>query len=449
MLLVALLVVGGLLGTAPRNTAAQTMNNMQTSFQIQNLGTGAANCTYDIYSNAGGAAAFQQAIASAIPVGGSVLVYTGAAANGGTSIPAGVNSGVVSCDQEVSAVVVFQNDLKRDAYVATKTPATTMYVPVAYKKYFNFSSSIRVQNTSAVAQTVQVVYTEAGQTNPTATKSVSLAPNGSATLDQAAVAELVDGKSYSVKLTGAQPIAVNVSIFGLDNTSVSSQLYAYNGFASGDTKVYTPVVLKEYYGFRTATTIQNISASSATVTRKYSNGQTDTFTLAPGASNVMLDFNNPKLTAGNTLYSSVIESTQQIVVVVNQSSATTNRATTYAGLPSNGGALEVFAPSVVKRFYGYNSSIACQNVGTAATPVRVQYSGSTNVQEKQVIASLAPGAVGQLYQPSETALPNSFNGSARVEADQPLVCVVNQDQNEAPYATQVKDVFASYEGIKK
>lgn len=450
ILLVALLVVGGLLGAAPKNAAAQlSLPNAQTSFQVLNLGTAPANCTYDIYSNAGGAAAFQQAISSPIPVNGSVLVYTGATANGGSSIPAGVNSGVVSCDQEVSAVVVFQNDVKRDAYVATKTPANVMYVPVAYKNYFNFSSSIRVQNTSATAQTVQVAYTEVGAAAPLTTKSVSLPANGSATLDQSAVTELVNGKSYSVKLTGTQPIAVNVAIFGITGTSVASQLYAYNGFAAGDTKVYTPVVLKEYYGFRTATTIMNIGPASATVTRRYSNGQTDTFTLAPNASNVMLDFNNAKLTAGNTLYSSVIESTQPLVVVVNQSSATTQRATTYAGLPSNGGALEVFAPSVVKRFYGYNSSIACQNVGTAATPVRVQYSGTTNVAEKVVIASLAPGAVGQIYQPSETALPNSFSGAARVEADQPLVCVVNQDQNELPFSTQVKDVFASYEGIKK
>ncbi|HYF66444.1 MAG TPA: hypothetical protein VD886_26685, partial [Herpetosiphonaceae bacterium] len=139
ILLIALLVVGGLLGTAPRQAAAQlVMASPQSSFQVTNLGSAAANCTYDIYSNNGGAAAYQQTIASAIPVNGSVLVYTGAAANGGTGIPAGVNSGVVSCDQEVAAVVVFQNDVKRDAYVATKTPANIMYVPVAYKNYFNF-----------------------------------------------------------------------------------------------------------------------------------------------------------------------------------------------------------------------------------------------------------------------------------------------------------------------
>jgi hypothetical protein len=450
ILFIALLVLGGLLGASPRNAAADVpLLNAQTSFQVINLGTAPANCTYDIYSNAGGAASFSQAIASTIPVNGSVLVYTGAAANGGTLIPAGVNSGVVSCDQEVSAVVVFQNDLKRDAYVATKTPANTMYVPVAYKNYYDFSSSIRVQNTSATAQTVAMSYYAPNATTPTTTKNVALAANGSASIDQSTIAELANGVSYSVKLVGTAPIAVNVAIFGVVGRPYEPQLYAYNGFAAGDLKVYTPVVLNNYYGFNTATTVLNVGNAVATVKRTYSNGQVDNFTLQPNASNVMLDFNSAKLPKGNFLYSSVIESTQPVVVVVNQSSTASQRATSYAGLPSNGGATTVFAPSVVKRFYGYNSSIACQNVGAAATSVSVQYTGSTNVPTKQVIASLAPGAVGQIYQPSEVALPNGFSGSAVVTASQNLVCVVNQDQNEAPYATQVKDVFASYEGIIK
>jgi hypothetical protein len=106
------------------------------------------------------------------------------------------------------------------------------------------------------------------------------------------------------------------------------------------------------------------------------------------------------------------------------------------------------APSAVKRFYGYNSSISCQNVGTAATPLRVTYSG-TAIANKVVNPSLAVGAVYQIYQPADTQLPNAWNGTAQVNADQNIVCVVNQDQNEAPYNTQNKDVFAAYNGIAK
>jgi hypothetical protein len=451
ILFIALLVLGGLLGGAPRNAAADVPGTgFQSSFQIQNLGTAAANCTYDIYSNAGGAASFSQAIASTIPVGGSVLVYTGAAANGGSSIPAGVNSGVVSCDQEVAAVVVFQNDTKRDAYVATKTPAATMYAPAVYKNYYNFSSTVRVQNTSATAQTITATYYAPGNPSPVATQTANLAANGSVSLEPSTLAGLANNISYSFKVVGSQPLAVNVTLYGLVGTSVEPEVYSYSGFAGGATKVFTPVVLKNYYGFNSATNIQNAGTVTANVKRTFSNGLVETFSIPAGSSVARLDFNNAGLAAGNIQYSSTIESTnaQPLIVTVNQSAAASHRATVYEAPSVAEGAKTVVAPSVVKRFYGYNSSISCQNISTVATPLRVSYSG-TAISNKVVNPSLAPGAVYQIYQPADTQLPNNYNGSASVFADQNIVCVVNQDQNEAPYNTQVKDVFASYVGIVK
>ena len=451
ILFIALLVLGGLLGGAPRNAAADVPGTaFESSFQIQNLGSAAANCTYDNYSNAGGAAAYQKSIASAIPVGGSVLVYTGAIANGGSGIPAGVNSGVVSCDQEVAAVVVFQNATKRDAYVATKTPAATMYAPAVYKNYYNFSSTVRVQNTSATAQTITATYYAPGQAAPVATQTANLAANGSVSLEPSTLAALANNVSYSFKVVGTQPLAVNVTLYGLVGTSVEPEVYSYSGFAGGATKVFTPVVLKEYYGFRSATNIQNAGTQTANVKRTFSNGLVETFSIPAGSSVARLDFNNTGLLAGNTQYSSTIESTnaQPLIVTVNQSSATTHRATVYEGPTVADGAKTIVAPSVVRRFYGYNSSISCQNVGTAATPLRISYSG-TAISNKVVKASLAVNEVYQIYQPADTQLANNYNGSATISADQNVVCVVNQDQNEAPYSTQVKDVFASYVGIVK
>lgn len=467
ILLIALLVVGGLLGASPRNAAAEVpLDQAVSSFQIANLGSAPANCTYDIYSNAGGAAAFQQAIASAIPVGGSVLVYTGDTANGGSSIPAGVNSGVVSCDQEVAAVVVYQNNLKRDAYVATKTPATTLYAPAVYKNYFNFTTSIRVQNTAATAQTITVSYYAPGNATAVATQNFNLAANGSVSFDQSGIAQLQNNVSYSAKIVGTQPLAANISIFGVVGTVREPQLYAYSGFSGGALKIFTPSILKNYYRFDSATNIQNIGTQTANVKRTFSNGLVENFTIPANSAVARLDFQNPGLNAGNTQYSSTIESTngQPLIVTVNQSSNNgTERATVYAGLTVADGGTTIVAPSVVSKFYGYNSSVSCQNVGTTATDLRVSYIGkagnvNVNVPTKVVKAALAPNEVFQIYQPSDPTLKplTNFNGSATVttagigaNAAQPVVCTVNQDQNEAPFASQVKDVFASYEGIKK
>jgi hypothetical protein len=309
---------------------------------------------------------------------------------------------------------------------------------------------VRLQNTSATAQTVVVTYYAPGVVAPLVTQNANLAANGSATLEPGTLTQLANNVSYSLKAVGTQPIALNVSLYGLPSTSVAPQVYSYSGFAGGATKVFTPVVLKNYYGFNSATNIQNAGTQTANVKRTFSNGLVENFTIAAGSSVARLDFSNPGIAAGNVQYSSTIESTnaQPLIVTVNQSAAASHRATVYEGPTVADGGKTIVAPSVVKRFYGYNSSISCQNVGTAATPLRVTYSG-TAIANKVVNPSLAVGAVYQIYQPADTQLANSWNGTATVNADQNIVCVVNQDQNEAPYSTQNKDVFAAYNGIAK
>jgi hypothetical protein len=447
---IALVVLGGLLGAPPRKAAADIpLATSNTSVQIQNLSTSPAGCRYDIYAPSGGAPIFSHVIASTIPVGGSILVYTGSPAHGGSSIPMGVNAGVVQCDQDVAAVVVFQNAVKRDAYVATAAPASTMYVPAVYKNYFNFTSSMRLQNTAATSQIVQVSYYEPGSPVPSATRNATLSAHGSVTLDQAAVSELKSGVSYSAKIVGGAPLAVTVAIVGQPGSSVESHLYAYSGFASGATRVYTPMAMKNYYGFNTSTSVLNIGTVVASVTRTFSNGAVDTYTIQPNSSAVMLDFQNPKLPGGNTVYASTIESTngQPLVVLVNQSTPY-NRATASEGLTAADGGTTIVLPSVVKRFYGYNSSITCQNISSTSTSLRVTYSNSA-VVNKQVITNLAPNGVAGIYQPSEAGLPNGYSGSAEISSDQPVVCLVTQDQNEAPMGNHTNDTFAGYNGIVK
>ncbi len=107
------------------------------------------------------------------------------------------------------------------------------------------------------------------------------------------------------------------------------------------------------------------------------------------------------------------------------------------------------APIVEKRYYGYNSSVTCQNVGSAATDLTVTYVG-TGVGSPTTYAGVAAGATQLIYQPTDPALasvPPNWIGSATITGTQPFVCVVNQDMNEAPNASLVMDQLFSYNGI--
>lgn len=442
LVVLALLLVLPLAGaSAAPSTAGVPGGPFSTAFRVQNLGTDAANCSYAVYSDAG-AASFTASL-SPIAVNDSGYIFTPSV----SGFPSGTFAGVVSCNQPVATVVNFSDPTKGDTYVGTTSPAPTLYIPSAYKNYFNYFTSFRIQNATATGQTVSVDYFAPGATTPTVHTTVALAGNGAATIDQSAVSGLLPNVSYSAKITGSSPLAATVSIFGNTGSSVANQLYAFSAFSGGATTIYAPVVMRNYYTNNTATTIQNIGSAAATVKLTYSNGTVKNYNIAQNSSQVVLDFNEPTLSA-NTLYSSKIESTngQPLIVTVNESTPTTNRASTYEGMPSGG--KTVVAPIVMKRYFKYNSAVTCQNIGAAATNIRVTYSG-TAVSNKTVVTALAVGKAALIYQPAETGLANGYIGSATISADQNIVCEVNQDQNEGADAAVPNDQLFAYDAIVK
>lgn len=438
----ALMLVLPLAGaSAAPSTAGVPGGPFSTAFRVQNLGTDVANCSYAVYNDAG-ASSFTASL-PAIAVNDSGYIYTPAV----TGFPSGTFAGVVSCSQPVATVVNFSDPTKGDTYVGTTSPAPALYIPSAYKNYYNYFTSFRIQNATATGQTVSVDYFAPGATTPTVHTTVAVAGNGAATVDQSTVSGLLPNVSYSAKISGSNPMAATVSIFGNAGTSVANQLYAFSAFPSGATTIYAPVVMRNYYGYNTATTIQNIGSATATVRLTYSNGTVKNYNIAQNSSQVVLDFNEATL-AANTLYNSKIESTngQPLIVTVNESTPTTNRASTYEGIPS--GAKTMVAPIVMKRYYKYNSSLTCQNIGSAATNIRISYSG-TAISNKTVVTGLPVGKSALIYQPGEAGLANGYIGSATISADQNIVCVTNQDQNEGVEATIANDQLYAYDAIVK
>jgi hypothetical protein len=408
-----------------------------TAFRVQNLGGATANCTYQFFDSAG-TAAFTSSTETVNP-GDSLYVYTPSV--GGLN--AGTYSGVVSCDQPVAAVVNFSDSNSGASHSGVTTPGTTWYAPGIYDNYFDFYSNIVVQNATSGDVDVTVEIFEPGNAVAVLTQTENDVPaNASVAFEQEGAAELDTGTAYSAKITATGNVAAIVNIYG--RNGVENQLYSYNAFSGGATTFYTPIVMNNYYGNNTAISIQNIGASAANVTITYSDGTTKTTTIQPNSADSRYTPADGVASGDvNGLMGAQIESTnaQPIVVLVNMSNPF-NRAASYNGF--SGGSGSVRAPIVMKRYFTFNTSVVCQNIGGANTTMTLVYGG---VGGSEVSGSIAPGSTFQFYQPGSPLISDGFIGSATITASEDIVCVVNEDANEPPEGTTVMDQQYSYNGI--
>ncbi|HPH98063.1 MAG TPA: hypothetical protein PKW33_18015 [Anaerolineaceae bacterium] len=440
ILLVAVLTIG-LVGNAFAEAPAPG-GPFSTAFTIQNTSGGAANCSFVLYDSTGASKYTSSPIAMAADASSFVYVPS-------LSVDSGSYSGVVSCDAPVAAIVNFSSTISGASHAGVGAAAATWYVPVVYDNYYNFYTNFYVQNATASPVDITISYYAPGSATPVTTETATAVP-GYAThiFQQEGNATLANNVSYSAKITATGNVAAIVNIYG--KSTANGQVYSFNAFTAGSKTAYVPQLMKNYYGYNTALTVQNISAVDATVTVTYGNGATaENAVIAAYSSKLFYTPNNTSFPSGATGISgaTITSVGGDIVAVVNESDGY-NRAATYAGFTT--GTSKVFAPIVMKRYYGYNTSIVCQNVGTTDTVATLSYTAG-GLSHTVVSPTLAQGATYMFYQPSDGSLPNSYNGSAVINASASgkIICTVNENQNEAPQATQIMDQLFSYNGINQ
>jgi len=128
-------------------------------------------------------------------------------------------------------------------------------------------------------------------------------------------------------------------------------------------------------------------------------------------------------------------------VLVNESTDK-NRAASYSGFAT--GSTTVRAPIVMRRYYKYNTSVTCQNIGSAAATMSISYGGIAGTTTSP---SIPVNGTHMFYQLTDTLLTDNFIGSATVTSAENIVCIVNEDQNEPPERDQIMDQLYAYNGI--
>ena len=168
--------------------------------------------------------------------------------------------------------------------------------------------------------------------------------------------------------------------------------------------------------------------------------------LAPGASFAATLVNDAQLPS-DSQFSVVVRSFgSSIVSVVNehQGSGARAEAMSYVGFAE--GATTVWAPNVVRRFFGYHTPLIMQNLGTASTTVTARFAPFDGTAAVITSRAILPGQ-SQFIEPNiQAGLADGRQYAVTLTSTQPIAVVVNT-QNDAPDAAN--PVAYSTDGISK
>lgn len=295
---------------------------------LQNAGTADANISIQFYNQKTGATVGSPFTNIVKP--GASLVTTLANLS---ALPSGNADGIfsakVTSDQPLAGVAsVWTNAMHGEFsnYNAFIGGATDAVVPALYKNYYNFVSSLTIQNLGAADAAVTITYSNG--TEDTAT----LTPNQAKEFYQPNNPALPSGNSagvFSAKISADQPVVAIVNI----EDKVKGLLASYNGATVVTDTVLCPVVMKEFYGWFSAQTVQNVGTLATDVTITYANGMTRSFAgIDPNETVNIIELTNAGsiLPATSSLAATITSSNGQPLVAVVQENSDT-RYTQAAG----------------------------------------------------------------------------------------------------------------------
>jgi hypothetical protein len=222
---------------------------------------------------------------------------------------------------------------------------------------------------------------------------------------------------------------------GLDETEVASVMYA-------------PQVMKAYWGWNSYISVQNASQGSISVQVSYKDRDGEDMPAAietatiPGLSNMVFYQSEnaaiPSDFVGAAKVTVSDPADAKMAVVVNfynsGSDASTSQFHSYNG--ASAGAVKLYVPRVVRRFYGYNSGITIQNVSNIDTTVSLNFNFAGESFSYQS-DTINPSTAVVLYLPDISeinavdVLPISQRfGNAVIEVDNAearIIAIINED----------------------
>jgi hypothetical protein len=309
--------------------------------------------------------------------------------------------------------------------------SNTFYLADFMYNYYGWYSVVTVQNVGTVDTDLDVEITctlpAAGKpaTNPGHFTVTGLKAGASVTFDTKSAIPTgwvsTDKCSGSVKVTSTAAPVVAVETSTIPTTGDTQ---SFNGETGGYTSLYLPLLYNSYYGWVSSINVRKLDAGATNAKITFSDGEEVTCALTDEQPSCMKYL--PAVLTGKGLLSATVTSDtgNHLLAIGNAGTITGNhQAASYNAVPN--GSTSVNVVSVFKWYYGWVSSTTCQNIGAEATKLVVTYDGYPAYTTTNAVD---PGKTMQIYQPSETFLPNKYYGGMNVSVEAgknaSLSCVV-------------------------
>ncbi|MFT7585780.1 MAG: hypothetical protein ACI9EW_002208 [Cellvibrionaceae bacterium] len=304
---------------------------------------------------------------------------------------------------------------------------------VAANEFGTYNAGFQVQNLSANVATIEITYYN--QDGTTATSVSDTVPandsNNYATLPVGA------GFDGSVVISSNEPVAAIVNV----NASASSLTYgaSYSSISTGSETVSLPIINHDFFNIDTQVSVQNAGSTAASVTITYANTAcTEIASIPVGAVHRFKQASNTCLPAKYNGAATVTAGEgQSIVATVLQESP--NALLAYNGFTN--GSTAPAMPLITQNFFGIETGVQIQNLGSTDTVVTVSYSPADGVGTACTESATIPAGSAvnfaldafvadiQTNTTNTCTLGQTFNGTASVTANsesQPLAGIVNQ-----------------------
>lgn len=299
-------------------------------------------------------------------------------------------------------------------------------------EYWGWDTSITIQNAGLASTDVTVTYyNQGGGVEDTDTTINNLAPNISATLNQGTNPNLPTSYLGHAVITSSlgQPLAVVVQEYATDAWT------AYNGFSDGASTAYIPLVMDNYYGWKTGFSVQNLesyAANSVEITYYWPNGSPalirSNLNIA-GNGSAFFYTPNEGLPSGfdsGTAEVKCDNCSNKLTAVVNATYPYTMTQKAMSHDAFLGGTANLYAPVVMSN-YGpedWVSSVTVQNLDSSTRTATITYYDTDGSHKAAKTVGIDGKGQHVFYVPADLGYID-WRGSAKVRAWPNSVAVVN------------------------
>ena len=448
--IITLIAVVAMLFALVGTAFAQLGDTDISSFTVQNIDTTSASVTITFVDEAGvertpNPLNSSKANPFTLAPGESFEVYVPGIPS--SQLPNGRYSVVIASTAQVVGIanLVGQGSVNfNGSYSGFSAGATTFYLPSAVYNYYGWYSLISVQNVGAApADVTLTINCTNGTTGTLSVQNIPLFSSHHFDLETTTPTGFPSGASCngSAKITSDQPVVA------VDNQTApaNGNTQSFSGVMSGSSKLYSPALYKNYYGWNSSLNIRKLGTGNTTVTVTYSDSGTSTCNLTDAQPGCLLYI--PSEHGANGYFGATIQESGSTGLVAVVNAANGAQAQTYNGIGTGTGTVGI--PSVMKAYYGWNTSFTCQNIGSVSTSLNVKYDGYTSSAYNT--GTLAPGAAIEKVTAAEGFLPAGFQGGATITANAggaQISCIVNFN-NAAQMGSTLGDWSMSYNAFNK